>query len=236
MPLKSKRNRLLQKVLSSSAILWLWVWPLPSPAVPFLPKGVEEAVVRRLQPALKKAEVPFPPKAVRVAVFKRERKVELWLPDQHGRWRYTKTWDFTATSGKIGPRLYYGDLQIPEGIYRIDLLTPSKEYYLALHLNYPNEFDRAMLLLDGRDPDFVSTGIYIHGGNVSYGCVVIGDRNIEELFLLVSYAGMHNTEVFIFPHDSDRQNPKFERCSHCPVWYGELQRLLEPALRKFQKP
>jgi len=182
-----------------------------------------------------KAGVPYPPRAVRLAVFKEERTAELWLPDKEGKWRFVKDYRFTAMSGKQGPKIYYGDLQIPEGIYGIDSMGLSREYHLALHVDYPNAFDRAMLEMEGRDPGYVSTGINVHGGAVSYGCVVIGDRNIEEVFLLTYLAGKANTQVFIFPHDTSREEPQFKHCSKCPVWYADLTRQLSGALPEFQR-
>lgn len=198
-------------------------------------KAHKRTILARLQKSMVAAQVPYPPKAVRLAVFKAERKTELWLPDGNGRWKYIKDYAFSASSGKQGPKTYYGDLQIPEGIYGVDSMGLSKEYHLALHLDHPNAFDRAMLELDGRDPAFMSTGINVHGGAISYGCVVIGNRNIEEFFLLAYAAGKENTQVYIFPHDTDRQSPVFRPCEHCPVWYAELQRTLAVALQEFKR-
>ncbi len=204
------------------------------PGSQFIEKNAR-TILKRLEKDMQAARVPYPPRAVRLAVFKEERRVELWLPDNQGKWRYVKTWPFSASSGRQGPKIYYGDLQIPEGIYGIDGMAPSKEYHLALHVNYPNDFDKAMLMLEGRDPGYVSTGINVHGGAISYGCVVIGDRNIEELFLLAYKAGQENTQVYIFPHDTDRLNPQFRKCPECPVWYGDLLRQLSVALQEFVK-
>ncbi len=197
-------------------------------------KTHKKDILARLVKPLRAAQVAFPPKAVRIAVFKAERKAELWLPDANGRWKYVKDYAFSASSGKQGPKIYYGDLQIPEGIYRVDSMGLSKEYHLALHLDHPNSFDLAMLEIDGRDPAFMSTGINVHGGAVSYGCVVIGNRNVEEVFLLAHFAGKENTEVFIFPHDTNRTRPVFKPCEQCPVWYAELQRTLANALPEFR--
>lgn len=204
------------------------------PGSQFIEKSAQR-ILRRLDKDLQRAQVPYPPRAVRLAVFKEERRAELWLPDERGRWKYVKTWPFSASSGGPGPKVYYGDLQIPEGIYGIDSMIPSKAYYLAMHVTHPNAFDQAMLALEGRDPQYMSTGIYVHGGAISYGCVVIGDRNIEELFLLAHMARQENTQIFIFPHDTDRVQPQFKVCPECPVWYGELLRQLSAALKEFVK-
>jgi len=204
------------------------------PGSQFIEKSARR-ILQRLEKPMREAKVPYPPRAVRLAVFKEERLAELWLPDHQGRWRYVKSWPFSASSGRQGPKLYYGDLQIPEGIYGIDSMIPSKAYHLAMHLTHPNDFDKAMLALEGRDPLYMSTGIYVHGGAISYGCVVIGDRNIEELFMLAHKAGQENTQVYIFPHDTDRTQPQFKVCPECPVWYGELLRQLSVALKEFVK-
>lgn len=190
----------------------------------------------RLKKSLDEANVPFPPKAVRLAVFKAERKTELWLPDRDGSWVHVKDYAFSATSGSQGPKVYFADLQIPEGIYDVDSMALSSQYHLALHLNHPNEYDMAMLELEGRDPAFMSTGIYVHGGAVSYGCVVIGNRNIEEVFLLTYMAGKENTRVFIFPHDTNRRRPEFRNCPGCPLWYGDLLHRLSRVIREFERP
>lgn len=192
-------------------------------------------IYKRLDAAIKGAGAVYPPKTVRLAVFKAERRLELWLPDQTGAWRHIKDYKFTAMSGGQGPKLYYGDLQIPEGIYGIDRLDLSAEYHLAMHVDHPNDFDRAMIELEGRDPRHVSTGINVHGGAISYGCVVIGDRNIEEVFMLSFLAGKENTHLYIFPHDTNRENPEFKHCENCPVWYGELTRHLAQAIRDFKR-
>jgi hypothetical protein len=197
-------------------------------------RGYRSSIEKRLKKPIASAHVTYPPSAVRLAVFKQERLAELWLPDKSGHWRFVKNYKFTATSGGTGPKIFYGDLQIPEGQYAIDAMWPSPEYHFAMHVAYPNAFDLAMLELEGRDIGYVSTGINVHGGAVSYGCVVIGDRNIEELFLLASLAGMQNTEVFIYPHDTDRANPQFRACEDCPVWYGELQRLMSQTIGAFK--
>lgn len=194
-----------------------------------------KSIYKRLDAAIKRSGAVYPPKNVRLAVFKAERRLELWLPDPSGTWRFVKDYKFTAMSGGQGPKLYYGDLQIPEGIYGIDGLNLSPEYHLAMHVDHPNDFDRAMIELEGRDPRHVSTGINVHGGAISYGCVVIGDRNIEEVFMLSFLAGKENTQLYIFPHDTNRVDPEFKHCSKCPVWYGELTRHLENAIKDFKR-
>ena len=231
---KPALSKSLQRTALSAA-LFVIISPaaLATPAR-FVAKNSKN-IYKRLDAAIRAAGVIYPPKTVRLAVFKAERRLELWLPDNAGAWRFVKDYKFTAMSGSQGPKLYYGDLQIPEGIYGIDRLDLSPEYHLAMHVDHPNDFDKAMIELEGRDPRHVSTGINVHGGAVSYGCVVIGDRNIEEVFMLSYLAGKENTQLYIFPHDTTRAAPEFKHCEKCPVWYGELTRHLEAAIKDFQR-
>ena len=195
----------------------------------------KKAIYQRLKKHLEAADIQFPPEKIRLAVFKKEKMLEVWLPDRDGDWAFVKNYKFTATSGGQGPKLMYGDLQIPEGIYGIDTMYLSTEYHLALHIDHPNDYDRAMVALDGRDSEYMSTGINIHGGAVSYGCVVVGDKNIEEIFYLSYLAKKENTEVYIFPHDTDRSHPVFRPCEKCPVWIADLYTHLERAIVKFER-
>lgn len=245
LPVRQKHQLRMRrsKAIKNSALIFLWIalsFPGHSAANPvdtpgkFI-KAYGPQIRARLKKSLAEADVAYPPKAVRLAVFKAERRAELWLPDRHGTWVHVKDYAFSATSGTQGPKVYFADLQIPEGIYTVDSLALSEQYHLALHLNHPNEYDMAMLELEGRDPAFMSTGIYVHGGAVSYGCVVIGNRNIEEVFLLSYVAGQGNTSVYIFPHDTNRRRPGFRNCTGCPVWYGDLLLRLSRVIREFER-
>jgi murein L,D-transpeptidase YafK len=49
--------------------------------------------------------------------------------------------------------------------------------------------------------EHLGNDIFIHGKNVTVGCIPIGDKNIEEVFYLVSKVGKQNTHVIITPVD-----------------------------------
>ena len=131
--------------------------------------------------------------------FKEEREIETWATQHDGEKKLVREFPFTGFSGQLGPKLREGDYQIPEGIYQIEYLNPNSSYHLSMKINYPNEFDRAKGVLDGRGN--LGYDIFIHGKSATIGCIPIGDSNIEELFLMVSEVGQSNVKVVIAPYD-----------------------------------
>ncbi len=159
-----------------------------------------EAARRRQATALRSrfrvAEVTYPGR-LQIVAFKLERRLELWgFSGQRGRYVQIASYPFLGTSGDLGPKRRSWDHQIPEGFYRVVALNPASLYHLSLKLDYPNASDRARG--DPRDP---GSDIFIHGDNVSDGCIPIGNRAIEQLYLAVldSRAAGFQVRVAIFP-------------------------------------
>jgi murein L,D-transpeptidase YafK len=153
----------------------------------------QEAAVRRLFRAAG-ATYTGP---VLIVAFKRERRLELWgYSAQRRRYVEIVSYPVLGTSGTLGPKRRAWDHQIPEGFYRVTALNPSSLYHLSLRLDYPNASDRVLGYRSDPGDD-----IYIHGDRVSDGCIPIGDRAIEQLYLAVldSRAAGHQVPVEIFP-------------------------------------
>lgn len=153
----------------------------------------QEGALRRL---FAKARVE-PPGRLLIVVYKAERELELWgFSLRRGRFVPVAAYPMLATSGTLGPKRRRWDHQIPEGFYRVAALNPVSLYHLSLRLDYPNRSDR--VLGDHRNP---GDDIYIHGDHVSDGCIAIGDRAIEQLYLAVldSRAAGREVPVEIFP-------------------------------------
>ncbi|MDB5232964.1 MAG: exported protein, partial [Chitinophagaceae bacterium] len=97
----------------------------------------------------------------------------------------------------LGPKRMQGDYQVPEGFYYINEFNPNSTYHLSLGINYPNMSDR--ILSDSAEP---GGDIYIHGSCLTVGCIPIQDSQIEELYILATYAknsGQDFIPVHIFP-------------------------------------
>ena len=186
----------------------------------------------RLTPYFEKANVSYPPKKLALLTFKKEQDMELWAKDDASRWSLVKKYPLTANSGTAGPKLHLGDYQIPEGVYRISFLDPYSHYHLSMMLNYPNAFDRNHAHRDRRKQ--LGDNIFIHGNHLSAGCLAVGDKAIEELFVVISKVGKRNTEVIIAPNDIRHHHIAAKSRKHQqPRWLPELYAKIRKALQKF---
>jgi len=182
----------------------------------------------RLAPFFKRAGVAYPPKRVTILVFKQERRLAVWV-QSGSKWHYLRDYAVLAASGHGGPKLREGDYQVPEGIYRIDYLNPSSSYHLSMKVGYPNAVDRAQAARDHRTR--LGGDIFIHGKNLSIGCVAIGDTGIEELFTLVADSGVANATVILAPVDLRIATAPVEQAT--PFWIIRLWQTIAAALTPF---
>lgn len=98
--------------------------------------------------------------------------------------------------GPVGHKKQEGDGKTPEGVYTIDKRKARSQFYKALHINYPNEKDKAQAKARG-----VSAGgeLYIHGlgrtvawmgaahvlTDWTAGCIALTNREMDEVWTLV---------------------------------------------------
>ena len=186
----------------------------------------------RWSPFFRNADLAYPPPALALLVFKRERRLEVWGRAADGPWRRVDMLPILAASGIPGPKLRQGDLQVPEGIYRVIAFNPYSRFHLSMMLDYPNAYDLAVAESDGRTE--LGGDIFIHGGAKSIGCVAIGDRAIEDLFVLVADVGMENVTVIVAPRDP-RDGIPLDPVPGLP-FTADLYRAVEDALVDFRAP
>jgi murein L,D-transpeptidase YafK len=153
----------------------------------------------RTEPVLREkfrsAGVGYPAGEIFLRVFKREGVTELWARDKtEEKFRLIHRYAATRASGGPGPKRREGDGQVPEGFYEIDRFNPKSLFHLSLGLNYPNASDR--VLSDKQRP---GGDIFIHGSNVSIGCVPLGDAMIEEVYLAALDTRVKPIRVHLFP-------------------------------------
>lgn len=126
-----------------------------------------------------------------VVVVKRRRLLQLLYRD-----RVMRTYRVALGSNPVGHKRERGDGRTPEGLYRIDYKKPESKFNLALHVDYPNERDRAEAAARGVDP---GGAIYIHGhpreaSELAYfrlkfarddwtdGCIALPDPAMAEIY------------------------------------------------------
>jgi murein L,D-transpeptidase YafK len=140
----------------------------------------------------------WPARYVYIRSFKYDSQLEVWIKNTAKEpYKLFKSYKVCMQSGTMGPKRFEGDFQVPEGLYQINDFNPNSAYHLSLGLNYPNSSDR--VLSDSLRP---GGDIYIHGNCVSIGCVALSDDDIEDVFIIASYAHANGQEfipVHVFP-------------------------------------
>lgn len=202
-----------------------------------LEKAIDRAVKRygtpqepHLRTIFNQAHIAYPPSEIALLAFKKERQLQLWAKDDDHGWRYIHNYPLTAFSGRLGPKLKEHDLQIPEGVYRLTSFNPFSSHHLSMMINYPNQFDRIQAIKDGRTN--LGGSIFLHGKASSVGCLAVGDKAIDELFLLVRRVGLSHVKMVIAPNDLRRDKPATSTFAQ-PRWLPELYQEITAELRKY---
>lgn len=187
-----------------------------------------DAARLRLASCFKQAAVSYPPTRVSLVGLKTERTLQVWVAGPDGKWKYLKDYPILGMSGILGPKLNEGDMQVPEGLYRVESLNPNSLYHVALRVNYPNAEDRKRGNEDGRTK--LGSDIMIHGKKCSIGCLAMGDETAEELFTLAADAGIENVFIILSPVDFRVRNlPK--DMPPTPAWTQQLYDTIRQALK-----
>jgi TPR repeat protein len=214
-------------------LLGVTVLAVAAPLTAAVPPSVLARAEERLVLQFASRGVSYPPEAVSLVALKAEARLELWARAGAG-WTFVRSYLVRAASGRLGPKLKEGDLQVPEGVYRIAALNPNSSYHLSLRVDYPNEFDRARAAEEGRTR--LGGDIMIHGGNQSIGCLAVGDPAVEELFAVVSRIGTENAKVIVSPVDLRKVDPAAVPAKGEKRWLRDLYRSIAQELRSFALP
>jgi murein L,D-transpeptidase YafK len=175
-----------------------------------------------------------------ILAYKKEAKLELWVRNtKQYQYKLIKIYDFSAFSGKLGPKRKQGDGQIPEGFYSIDRFNPSSDFYLSLGLNYPNASDKKKSKASDLGGD-----VFIHGSNVTIGCIPITDDKIKELYLYAIEAknnGQKKIQVAIFPAKLDNKgfdilNKEYKANKNLLAFWEKLKEIYDYFQIKKQLP
>ena len=81
---------------------------------------------------------------------------------------------------------------MPEGFYDLDWFNPQSNFFLSLHISYPNASDRIL-----GSPKNPGGDIFLHGNCLSIGCIPITDDGIKEVYWLAVL--VHNQSEQLLP-------------------------------------
>jgi len=133
--------------------------------------------------------------ALLIRIFKEESQLELWMQSAETL-QLLATYPICFWSGNLGPKLFEGDHQAPEGFYAIGLhqFVLSGKHARSIDIGFPNAFDRSL----GR----TGSHILLHGGCRSIGCFAMTDPVMDRIYVLAEQAlraGQEQIQVHIFP-------------------------------------
>jgi TonB family protein len=195
---------------------------------------------KRLLPHFQQMHVSYPPKHVTLVCLKEEDLLFVVAKDDNDKWKQVRSYTLVSRSGVQGPKLKEGDLQVPEGFYKITALDAMT--HLAMWVNYPNTTDRANAKLDHRTN--IGGNIQIHAGIFSSGCMVLNNDDMAELLLLGHDTGCANIDLVVAPCNLVTKQPAVDFKKQ-PQWlpglYKDLKQTLaglpiEPPASKPQSP
>jgi murein L,D-transpeptidase YafK len=141
------------------------------------------------------------PIADKVVVEKGERKLHLLKGGVAFR-----SFDIALGIRPIGDKEKEGDFKTPEGSYLLDARNPDSEYFLAIHVSYPDSQDRAEARRKGVDPggaimihgqpnDPTRSEAYYRTQDWTNGCIAVSNSDMIDIWLMTA----ENTPIEIRP-------------------------------------
>ena len=141
------------------------------------------------------------PVAEKVVVEKSKRKLHLVKDGVAFR-----TFDIALGIRPIGDKEEEGDFKTPEGNYMLDARNPDSEFFLSMHVSYPNQRDRAEARQKGVDPggaimihgqpnDPTRSEAYYRTQDWTNGCIAVSNSDMIDIWLMTP----DNTPIEIRP-------------------------------------
>jgi murein L,D-transpeptidase YafK len=141
------------------------------------------------------------PIADKVVVEKSERKLHLLKGGVA-----IRSFDIALGIRPVGHKEKEGDFKTPEGNYLLDARNPDSEYFLAIHVSYPDSRDRAEALRKGVDPggaimihgqpnDPTRSEAYYRTQDWTNGCIAVSNSDMIDIWLMTA----ENTPIEIRP-------------------------------------
>jgi murein L,D-transpeptidase YafK len=141
------------------------------------------------------------PVAEKVVIDKTERKLHLIRDGEAFR-----TFDIALGIRPTGDKESEGDFRTPEGDYLLDMRNPNSDFFLSIHISYPNRQDSQQARAKGLPP---GGAIMIHGQpntptrseayyrtqDWTNGCIAVSNSDMIDIWLMTT----NDTPIEILP-------------------------------------
>ncbi len=141
------------------------------------------------------------PVADQVVVEKTARKLHLM---QQG--KIFRTFDILLGIRPDGDKLEEGDFRTPEGRYLLDTRNANSEFFLSIHISYPNRQDRqrarkygvqpgGSIMIHGQPNEPTKSEVYYRTQDWTNGCIAVSNSDMIDIWLMTG----DNTPIDIRP-------------------------------------
>ena len=141
------------------------------------------------------------PVADKVVVDKSDRKLHLLIDGEPFR-----SFDIALGIRPDGDKQEEGDFRTPEGLYLLDTRNPHSEYFLSIHVSYPNGRDireaaargvspGGAIMIHGQPNEPTRSETYYRTQNWTNGCIAVSNSDMIDIWLMTG----DNTPIEIRP-------------------------------------
>lgn len=141
------------------------------------------------------------PQADFVIVEKGARKLHLMRRD-----KVLRTFDIALGIAPVGDKEREGDARTPEGRYLLDMRNPNSDFFLSMHISYPNAEDireaRArgddpggQIMIHGQPNEPTYSAAYYRTQDWTNGCIAVSNSDMIDIWLMTP----DNTPIEIRP-------------------------------------
>ena len=106
----------------------------------------------------------------------------------------------------VGDKKREGDFKTPEGTYMLDSRNPNSEYFLSIHISYPNAGDRrearemgvspgGAIMIHGQPNEPRYSETYYRTQDWTNGCIAVSNSDMIDIWLMTG----ENTPIEIRP-------------------------------------
>lgn len=140
-----------------------------------------------VQPASRANDFPA---ADKVIVEKGKRKLHLVKNDE-----IFRTFDIALGISPVGSKEAEGDFKTPEGRYTLDNRNPNSDFFLSIHISYPNHEDRhearnkgvspgGQIMIHGQPNTPTYSAAYYRKQDWTNGCIAVSNSDMIDIWLM----------------------------------------------------
>ncbi|NIA27885.1 MAG: L,D-transpeptidase family protein [Desulfobulbaceae bacterium] len=141
------------------------------------------------------------PVADKIVIEKAERKLHLVKDGESFR-----TFEIALGIRPSGDKEYEGDFKTPEGVYSLDARNPHSEFFLSIHVSYPDIEDvrqarskglqpGGAIMIHGQPNEPTRSEAYYRTQDWTNGCIAVSNSDMIDIWLMTP----DNTPIEIKP-------------------------------------